>query len=755
MRLVFSALIAGVLLAGAALPASSRAFQVLVFLGLLAALWSAGDRLARWLVPDWQPLSRAVAAFTFAVGIAGVPATWMGHFGVLRPAVFLAWTAAAFLLSRFLPAPANSEKTNQETSVRSVPSVRSVRIETALLLTAALTIALTGAREIRGQRYLPPKLYDDLSYHLSTVATWVRHGDLRMVRFSMGDSSTPFYPVLGEVTSWVLIAPFRDSDVAARWTQLPFAILSFLAAAAIARNLGLARRDAALAAISYAGIHHVFPFIAMGAGNDHATSYFTLAAVDGALCLARRPRAGAAVVTGSALGLLLATKYIGVFFAPVILAVLVLAVIAERRREGGERTPARTLAGLAVLLAAVMAVTGSYTYLRNAATTGNPLFPAPVRTFGFEVFPGWQGITPAWRDTSPEAQIDVWHFLTRRTRLFGSYFPFTLLLAAVVAPLLALARRRWREALAFSLPAVFFLQFLFLMHDHRDNRYFLPGIALASVAFAWLLAQAGRRAVPIRAALLLWISWQIVRDFRWTMTSRVLTALALLLAGALLEMAWQRWRTREGRPLRSRVEPWWRVAVAGLLALSAMPLGAMVARYQKVKLAHEPAALALERLAGPDGARVAYAGLNKPYLFFGSRLQNALEIVPRNRALAARTYRWGSQLGEPYDEIGRYRQWRGNVERLKIEYVVVIRTPWEDPERRWVAHRTQDFQLAYADDVTEIWKVLPGRAAARRHGAADRPAPRRRAAAGAWKPGGRSGSRSSSRSSPDRDRSHR
>src|SRR4030095_13302462 len=120
------------------------------------------------------------------------------------------------------------------------------------------------------------------------------------------------------------------------------------------------------------------------------------------------------------------------------------------------------------------------TYLRNAVSTGNPIFPAPVRMLGIEL-PGWANILE--RDTSPEYQIDVWHFLTRRTRLFGSYFPFTLLPAALLAPLAALARRRWREALVFALPVVFFLQFRFLMHDHRDIRYFLPGIALAAVAF--------------------------------------------------------------------------------------------------------------------------------------------------------------------------------------------------------------------------------------------------------------------------------
>ena len=48
---------------------------------MLAALGYAGHRLSRWLCPDFEVLSHAVAAFTFAVALAVVPATWIGHFG--------------------------------------------------------------------------------------------------------------------------------------------------------------------------------------------------------------------------------------------------------------------------------------------------------------------------------------------------------------------------------------------------------------------------------------------------------------------------------------------------------------------------------------------------------------------------------------------------------------------------------------------------------------------------------------------------
>jgi hypothetical protein len=703
---VLPLLIAAVLLAGAALPDSPRAFQVLVLAAMLAALWGTGSRLADWLVPELGLLSRRVAAFTFAVGIAGLPAMWMGHFGVLRPAVFLVWTAAALLASRLIPWNAPPPETGGE-----LPRIWgwAVRAETVLLLAAAGAVAATALVSMLRSRFEPPGIYDDISYHLSEVATWIRHGDLRMLRFSMGDSSTSFYPVLGEISSWVLIAPFGDSDAAARWTQLPFALFSFLAAAAIARRLGLPRRDAAFAAVLYAAIPHVFPFLALGAGNDHATSFFTLAAVDAGLAFARRPRPGVAVATGAALGLLLATKYIGLLYVPTLLGVLALAALAERwQASREERVPWRAILGLAGLLAATLAVTSGYTYLRNAVTAGNPVFPVPVRVLGVEIFPGWDVVLTSERDEAPEFQIDVWRFLARSKRLFGPLFPFTMLPAAVLAPLVALWRRRWPAVLALSLPLVFFVEFRFLMHDHRDNRYFLPGIALAAVAFAWLLDWIGPRTSLLRTALLAVIFFQAVTKLGIGDLREALLALALLGLGLFVEREARKpggWG--QAPPLRF----WWQRRAwiaAALLALAALPLGWAVATYQRVKLANRPAPLALERLTGPDGARVHYTGLNQPYLFFGSRLQNDVQIVPRSGDLDAQYYRWGSPITEPYVP-GRYRRWRRILDRLKIEFVVVVITPWADPERSWMERRTNGFRRVYADTDTEIWQVVPER----------------------------------------------
>jgi hypothetical protein len=693
---VSTALIAGILAAGAVLPSQPRAFQVLVLAAMLAALGAAGRRVALRLLPGSGRLSQAVASFTLAVGLAAVPATWLGHFGLLRPRWFLLAAAILFLLSRLVSprdvgtgVGAGLAPAREGTS----PSPPSSSIETALLLAAAASLALLVAGRLAADFFDNPGLrnYDDLYYHLTAVATWHRHGDLRMVKFAMGDSATTFYPVVSEITAWTLLAPFRDSDVAARWVELPFALASLLAVAAVARHLGLSPGTSALAALLYASVRRASPFLALAAGNDHATAFFTLAALDGALETARSPRAGPAACTGIALGLLLGTKYIGVLNAATVLGVLAVALLARWR----SLPPLRSLAEPALLLVIAMGAAGGYTYLRNAVTAGNPLFPAPVHLFG-RALPGWEGAT-----LGSEIDIDVPRFLVARPDLFGALFPFTLLPAALLAPLAALLWRgapvgkRIGTAAVLALPAILFLQFLLLMHDHRENRYFFAGIALAAVAFAWLTERAGRQIGPaLRSVVLLGTGWQALRELDLS-DGQSLLGIAVLATGA-----WFARRMRIPRIPAGRLG--W--IAAAPLVLVALPLGAAIGRYQEVKLRDWPAALFLDRIAGPEGTRAAYTGWNQPYLYFGSRLQNDVTIVPRSRKLAARYYHWGGTPAIPF-RSGRYQHWRENLDRLGIEYVVVVRSPWDRPERRWIVRHPRQFRLVYEDAHNEIWKI--------------------------------------------------
>src|SRR6185436_19154832 len=218
-------------------------------------------------------------------------------------------------------------------SPRSHARVIADRVETVVALGTAAAIVLGYAVEAVRRFVLP--LHggpDDISYHLTAMAVWQRWGDLRMVKFSMGDWGTAFYPILPELSSWTLLAPFRDSDVAARWSELPYALLSLVAVAAVARRLGVGRRAALLAAALYGALRLVTA-LAFAAGNDHVTAFCTLAALDAALACAERPRLGRFAYLGTALGLLVASKYLGIYNALTVLVVLTIALALRSWRR--------------------------------------------------------------------------------------------------------------------------------------------------------------------------------------------------------------------------------------------------------------------------------------------------------------------------------------------------------------------------------------------------------------------------------------
>lgn len=717
-------LIPALLAAGAAWPgAPPAALAAAVLLALLAALAVAGHRLAGLALPAAGAASRASAAFVLATALAILPALALGHLGHLRPGPYLLVMSALAIGALLLPAAPPPVPP----PARPGRGPRELRpVERGLAVAALCALAVATATEIRNSRYLPAGSFgvDDRSYHLTAVATWAERGDLAMVKFAVGDASTAYYPIAGELVAWVLLAPFEDSDVAARWAQLPFALATLTAMAALAGRLAIRPRSLLPALALYWSIPRVFPAFALAAGNDHATAFFLLAAADGAFELARRRTAGAGLYAGAALGLLLGTKYLGILFAPLVVGLFAIGRIADRRgeqRAGGWRPE--------LVAAAAAAVCGGYTYLRNGVTVGNPIFPAPVSIAGIDLLPGWQAVTLAARRHLPEFAIDVPKILFRSSH-WGSVVPWILVPAALLAPALALllprlsgtARRaaadpaplaaeglgRWSATAVLLLPVATFAVFLFLVHDHRDIRYFLGGVAAAAVAWAWLadrLERSAARGAGVLAGVLRCAVWAAVlvvaaRPALWRPRYGWLL-LPIAAAGALAAAHWGPVRRALGAVA---ARPATAVTLAALLLW--LPIVQVAHQYPRRKLGRLPMTALLESLA-PSGTTVAYVGLNAPYPLSGSRLQNRVVIVPTGGDPDARLYDWGGDAEQPFRDPTASGAWIGNLERLGIAWVVVDRSGEPDPERLWMRRRPGRFRRVTTVGVEELWRFRP------------------------------------------------
>ncbi len=680
--------------------------QVVVLLALVAAVAALGGALAKRLLGDVAVRDRRFAAAVMGIATCVVAGDVIGHFGVLTGSWFRAVLAALVLASALAfgvggewlarrRARPGAPRHSPPSSIRAAFQLRAPsrwrRWQRAVLWACALLVLVAFLRTAQRYRHVAPGhfSFDDTSYHLTAVGTWAMHGDLRMPRFTYGDPRTSFYPFASELLAWELTTPFAGGDFAARWVELPFALLTLMGIALVARRSG-AGESALLAPLFYATVSEAWPAMALTAGNDHALAFAAVATVHGASLLRERPRVGAGLYAGAGLGLLLATKYLGVIYAPLLVVLVVLAVAVPRRDEAWR---ARAAALLAV--AGSAAVVGGYAYLRNGVTTGNPLYPVSLH-LGPWSLPGWVDVAPAAWSRVADAGFHPWRFPWQAGQMFGRLFRFTLLPASLVAPIAALwlAPRRRRVPLAwlFAMPLFIYVQFVLLVEDHRGVRYLLPGIAFAAVALAWLVS---RLPPPWRGVVAVLLGAAAVAPW---VEARSDTVLFVPVAAA---GAWLLTRPSARRPSRSVAAL--TLATLGALALVVAAPGAM-RKYEQHRFDNLRAGDALERLTGGEPARVAYAGWNQPYLFFGRRLRNAVYMPPVAPTLDAMFYRWRGPLEEPESTKPR-RDWMRNLERLRVQWVVWVKAGGEvRPEHEWMA-RSRHFAPVYADRTVEIWQV--------------------------------------------------
>ncbi len=324
---------------------------------LLVVLYGVGRRCVR-AVPFAHGLEEAVFALGFGFGLLAYVTLALGEAGVLRAPVLWGALAVAGWLGRRESASGMARAfRGVRDFVTGGPIGERAAVGLGVLLLAAECL-LAMAPVVGG---------DQTKYQLVYPRLFAEAGALVPTPWS-------FWGYMQYLVNMLFTAAFvLRGDVLARFVNVAFGVLATGAVFSLGRRC-FGRAVGVWAAVLF----FTMPFTAtlmVRAWVEFALALYVIGAVIGVLAWretgVRSWLALAAVMGGFAAG----TKLMGVL-APALLGVVVLGTALTR---GGWRQAARTTVGFGL----VAMVVASPCYLRNAAATGNPIFP-----FGYGVFGG-------------------------------------------------------------------------------------------------------------------------------------------------------------------------------------------------------------------------------------------------------------------------------------------------------------------------------------------------------------------------------
>jgi hypothetical protein len=583
---------------------------------------------------------------------------------------------------------------------------------------ALVTLSALAAEVLRGL-LRPPLSLDALMDHLLLAANWLQGGNLEPVFGYYPVNYFGFVPANGSLWLWWWLAP-SHSELYANLAFLPQVVLLGLGAGAIARHLG-ARRHWPVA--SYLAV--LTPTVVRYAATEYVDIFLASALL--AACFfgwrwLREPRAGSAALAGLGLGLASGATVLGLPYAALLAATLLVLAPGMRRR----RLPQALLAcALAIAL-------GSYFYLRNINLGAGALAlscadaphsrPEPVAGGVVPLLPRPPSLLGSGRPPDAARQaLDAFLGTTQPNSLeLGIGPPFPLLLILAVALPFALPRSCRREGWVLAILVAGELAIWFTVPSAQNRevfanvRYLMPAICLlyaGGVALAESHALAagviGGMALLVAAQDLLQIHAEMSRGVRVAIAVADLAAVALGLSPALRGLLRRRWRAFAG-------------AGAAAVLLGAAPLAAFRVADRSRALAHEWVGHAtnahlfagawrwLDRHGGDGTVAISSApALLFAYPAMGPYFERRVRYVNVNRADFDNVVRY--PLCEPRVDPSP-SAWLANLRRARVRWLLLTRYPGVPfpLEQQWASAAPTLFAPRYADDASLVYELLPG-----------------------------------------------
>jgi hypothetical protein len=447
----------------------------------------------------------------------------MGVVGLLTPLPILISSVLGLLILGFLPTSRKALLDATSGIGRAAESIRRWwrSLPTWLRGFTILAISLSILRFSFLILALPPFVWDSLTYHLTNVAEWVQHGEIRTFETAVTRIYSPAnYEVL---TLWFTM--FLHHDVIIEASGLPAYILGLLSVYSIARTLDISRDSAWIGTLAYATTPALLLAVTGTKNDPHMAAYYlyALALLSHLLSTPeygkRKNTIGLLLVGFLAVMLALGTKTYLLHIAPGLVVIALLGV----RPEGGWRCwgsiaravwvdfreSGRGLRAFLIAMALAGVMLGLYWNLRNWVVVGNPFFPYSVTVSDIEVAEGVEQTVPFGFDRLLDnLELFAWKFGDRQGRVSPDlpdttgwgWFAYSLGIATLLWGWLK--RRDLRVlTIGFGLSSV--VLFMSNRPSPWNMRYLLWLPAIFSFSFAAYLDRVPRRWVLHTFILLL------------------------------------------------------------------------------------------------------------------------------------------------------------------------------------------------------------------------------------------------------------
>ena len=247
----------------------------------------------------------------------------------------------------------------------------------ALIIICGFVVVLSLSRAL----LMPPLAWDCLSYHLPFATLWIKKGTLLLFNAPDQISENVHFPINGDIFASWLMLPFQ-TDIVVNIMNFPITLLGGISCYAIARELGLTRKEASFAPALICFAPMVYSQITTQY-IDNAVFAFSSAATLFGLRFLRKGFPQDSILSLVAGGLVLGMKFTGIPVVGIIFLATVLKTIRLVNYSGFLKKLGLIICGLLILCAL-----GGRQYILNGLYAGNPLYPFSLTIVNHEILEG-------------------------------------------------------------------------------------------------------------------------------------------------------------------------------------------------------------------------------------------------------------------------------------------------------------------------------------------------------------------------------